>query len=50
MRFPSRTTITAMSLGRRKIRVFTVKQVYKRYRFYNVRTTEQITRAVWADE
>lgn len=50
MRFPSRTTITAMSLGRREIRVFTVKQVYKRYRFYNVQTTEKINRAVWVDE
>ena len=58
MRFPSRTTVTAMSLspsglarmGLREIRVFTVTQKYKRYRFYNVRTTEQINRAVWADD
>ncbi len=50
MRFPSRTTITATSLGRRDIRVFTVKQVYKRYRFFSVRTTEQINRAVRIDE
>ncbi len=58
MRFPSLTTVSAMSLspsglarmGVREIRVFTVTQKYKRYRFYNVRTTEQINRAVWADD
>ncbi len=58
MRFPSRTIITATKLspstmarkGLRETRVFTVKQKYKRYRFYSVRTTEQINRAVRVDE
>lgn len=58
MRFPSRVIITATRLsssrraheGRRENRVFTIKQEYERYRFYRVRTTEQISRAVWAEE